>query len=277
MSNIVFRAPYTIEEALKYLSEPNTKPLAGGTDLLVKLKNNMLQDLKSIVDLSNLGLNKIYQDNNNIVIESGCTMTQIASDSLINTYYPALVSAVSSIGAVQIRNMATIGGNVANASPAGDSIPALYSLNAIVNIVGVNKARSVKIEHFFTGPGKTVLDKSEFITSFTIPMLKTKGVFKKLGERKAQAISKINLAFSTWKEDDKTSFAIAFGSVGPTVIRCRRIESLLEKHDLTEENINTASKIASELITPITDLRSTQSYRSKMAEVLLRRALLTLL
>lgn len=274
MSNISFYKPESLNKASELLSQPDFMAINGGTDLIVKIRNGLYPALKGLVDISALPLNKIIKSADHITIGSGCTMSQVINDPAVKEHFPVLVSSASTVGALQIRNAATIGGNTANASPAGDTIPALLTLEAEVIISSAAGSRTVSMNQFFTGPGKTVMQPGELIEAFKIPLRKTKGTFLKLGERRAHAISKINMAVSTWN-DGSQHYRIAMGSVAPTVLRCHEAETLLEKsvHPLTHEVIIQAAKLAEETAKPISDVRSTQSYRKKMAGVLLKRSL----
>ncbi|MDD2999458.1 MAG: xanthine dehydrogenase family protein subunit M [Candidatus Riflebacteria bacterium] len=274
MSDINFYKPTTIKEAVDLLQNQNYLAIAGGTDLVVKIRNGLFPGIRALVDLGALPLKTIKQENGKLIIGSGCTMSQIISDPLVKEYFPVLTKAASTVGAVQIRNAATIGGNIANASPAGDTIPALYSLEAVVIITGGQGQRQVPIDKFFTGPGKSVLRTGEIIEAFSLPLRKTSGSFLKLGERRAHAISKINMAVSTWN-DGKNHFRVAMGSVAPTVLRCEKAEAVLEGAGLplTEEILEQAAEIAMSTASPISDIRSTGSYRKRMAGVLAKRAL----
>ncbi|MDD3147997.1 MAG: xanthine dehydrogenase family protein subunit M [Candidatus Riflebacteria bacterium] len=274
MSNISYFKPLKIEEACQLLANPDHLAIAGGTDLIVKLRNGMFPKATALVDISQLPLKKIIREKDRVFIGSGCTMSQIISDPTVKEFFPALVKAASTVGAHQIRNAATIGGNVANASPAGDTIPALYSLETEVLITGIEGKRSVAIDQFFTGPGRSVLKAGELIEGFAIPLRTTRGAFCKLGERRAHAISKINLALSVFN-NGKTRYRIAIGSAAPTVIRCKPAEDLLESagDQLSDDLIARAATLACETACPISDIRSSKSYRKQMAGVLLKRAL----
>lgn len=278
MSNVEFIKATDIQSACTALKTPGYMAVSGGSDLVVKIRNGMYPNLKGLVDISGLNqLNHIRTDENKVIIGSGCTMNQIANDRLLNDYFPVLVKAASTVGALQIRNSATIGGNVANASPAGDTIPALYVLEANVLVVGCNGNRKIPIAEFFISPGKTKLETGEIIEGFSLLFRKSRGEFLKLGERRAHAISKINLAVSTWN-DGRDHFRIAMGSVAPTVLRCKKAEEYLESCEkLDEATIARAAEIVSNTAKPISDLRSTKAYRKQMAGVLLKRALTRLI
>lgn len=274
MSNISFFKPESLSKASELLSKPDYMAVNGGTDLIVKIRNGLYPNLKGIVDISSLPLNSITKSEKHIIVGSGCTMSQVISNPLIKEHFPVLVNAASTVGALQIRNSATIGGNVANASPAGDTIPALFSLEAEVVISSSKGSRTVAVNDFFTGPGRTVMQPGELIEAFKIPLRQTKGIFLKLGERRAHAISKINMAICTWN-DGQQHYRIAMGSVAPTVLRCPSAEAFLEKstQPLNAEAILRAAELAEETARPISDVRSTQTYRKKMAGVLLKRGL----
>lgn len=274
MNNLEFIKPANLQDACEALKNPAFMAISGGSDLIVKIRNGLYPNLEGLVDISGLSpLNLIRTDENRVIIGSGCTMSQIIGDRLMQDYFPALVKAASTVGALQIRNSATIGGNVANASPAGDTIPALYSLEARVIITGSNGNRKIPIEEFFISPGKTKLETGEIIQGFSLLLRKTRGEFLKLGERRAHAISKINLAVSVYN-DGRDHYRIAMGSVAPTVLRCQKAEEFLENcQKIDEAAINQAAELASETAKPISDLRSTSAYRKKMAGVLLKRSL----
>lgn len=272
-----FARPLSVSEATTLLANhPTARIIAGGTDLLVKWKNGILPDLTHLVDLGNLKLTSIAQEGDHIAIGSGCTMSQIAEHPLVKKKFPALVTAALQVGALQIRNLATLGGNVANASPAGDTIPALLTLEAQVRLAGIKGVRLVPLAKFFTGPGKTEMEAGDLIEAFLIPDRETKGTFFKLGERRAHAISKVSLALSSWAmPGSRIAWRIALGAVAPTVIRARRAETLLEgaSESLTEKIIEQACQLVCEEATPISDIRSEKEYRKKMVGVLLKRAL----
>ncbi len=269
-----FYKPSNIKEASELLKNPGYVAVVGGTDTVVKVKGGFYKALKALVDLNGLFSNEIKVEKDKCIIGSACVMNYIAHHQVIIDNFPVLAQATLSVAAEQIRNIATIGGNVGNSSPVGDTIPALYSLEAEVNIVSAEGKRTVPINEFITGVGRNVLQPGEMIESFAIPMRKTKGAFEKLGERKALSISKINLGLSYWN-DGKPHYRIGMGAVAITVLRVTKAEEFLEAapHPLTDETIQEAAKYAIETAKPITDIRSTKEYRKQMAGVLLKRAL----
>lgn len=269
-----FIKPSSLKEACDLLKVDGYRALAGGTDLVVKIRSDFFKALKGVVYIGEFLPKTISKENGKIIIGSGCVMDDIAKNEIIVKHCPALAQAAASVGATQIRQMATIGGNVGNASPAGDTIPALFSLEADVVITNGAEKRRLPISQFFTGPGRCKLEPGELIDSFEIPERITKGKFMKLGERLALAISKINLSLTTWKDGNKDCYRIAIGSVAPTVIRCEAAEQILEsaKAPLSDEVIAKAAEAAKEAAKPISDIRSTSAYRKQMAGVLLRKA-----
>ena len=273
---MTFFRPETWDQAWNFWdANPDARIVAGGTDLVVKWKNGGMKELKGLLDLGLLGLDRIEVSGEKLRIGSGCTMSRIAENPDVKKFCPVLADAVKQVGALQIRNLATLGGNVANASQAGDSIPALFALEAVVLLRNRGGERRVPIAEFFTGPGKSVLAKGECIIAFELPLRLTRGVFFKLGERRAHAISKISLAVACWKDKDHQVWRIACGAVAPTVIHCRQAEHELEKMPgiPSEALIQSVSDIASRETRPIDDLRSTRAYRQNMVGVLVQRAL----
>ncbi|MBF0544884.1 MAG: xanthine dehydrogenase family protein subunit M [Candidatus Riflebacteria bacterium] len=274
---ISYVKPKTVIEVGKILfANSNARIIAGGTDLIVKWKNGLFPELSHFVDLSTLGYNKIELGAGKIRIGSMCTMRQISENRCLQEWFPTLCSAASQVGAPQIRETATLGGNSANASPAGDTIPALMSLEARVIISGINGYKSVEIDRFFKGPGKTTLEEGDFIEAFELSERKTMGRFMKLGERRAHAISKVSAAVSTWDDESESKkFGIALGAVAPTVIRAREAEDFLvgKPLPLAPDCVDKAATMAAECVSPIDDIRSTATYRKKMVKVLVSRIL----
>ena len=193
------------------------------------------------------------------------------NSEIIKTNIAGLQYAVSTIGSVQMRNMATIGGNIANASPAGDSIPMLMVLDTKITTLFEGKIYNYDIINFFTGPGKSQLKSKEFILKISIPI--TQGYtqkFYKLGQREGIAISKINLAVNYKIEDSIISdIKISLGAVAPTVVRARKTEEFLINKKISDEIITLASNIIKTECSPITDIRSTSEYRKLVAGNLL--------
>lgn len=272
MKKFKYVKPKTIEEALGYLDDNvnEKKVIAGGTDLMVKLKNNKIApDL--IIDISEIEtLKGIYRKDGFIVIGAATTLTEIAESALLKKYCPILPQAAASIGAAQIRNRGTIGGNVSNASPSADTVPALVALGAEATLMSRGQERKIPLEEIYVGPGKTLIKPNELLISLSFPEPKESmgGVFFKLGKRKAQAISIVNGAVQITVDDSRSRFKdvhIALGAVAPTVLRIREAEESLRDREISCENIKKVAEIVKSKISPITDVRATAEYRREVS------------
>ncbi len=269
--------PKYLEEALELLAQKNPpQPLAGGTDLLV-LRKDEPERFSSLMVLENLQeLSGVHKENGRIRIGSFATHTDIEQSPVLNEYASVLSSAASEIGSVQIRSRGTIGGNIINASPAGDLIPPLIALDAVFELQSAKAKREIPARDFFLGPGKSVREPQELLVAihFVVPDARERGVFLKLGPRKAQAISKVMLAVQSLVHHGAVEWIrIAIGAVAPTVIRAPQTEELLQGKELTSELIEEAKETVRREVSPITDIRSTADYRQHVTGVLLERAL----
>jgi CO/xanthine dehydrogenase FAD-binding subunit len=246
--------------------------VAGGTDVLVKVKDGkhdaaLLFDVTAVPELQG-----IEDRGDHLWIGSGATHTEMMRSPLVRRAAPALPSACAVVGGPQIRNRGTLGGNLANASPAADTVPALFVADAVVEVVSVSARRNVAITKFFTGPRESVLEPDELILGVRVP--KREGVratFLRLGQRQAQAISKVSVAVAlTFKDGRPDWVRVALGSVAPTVIRALRAEKALLGGGY--DALVAAKAAVREEVSPIDDLRSTREYRREMTAVLLDRA-----
>ncbi len=288
MKTIDYYKVASIDEALEIAGrllsqkpESVIRYLAGGTDLVPLLKDRGIEAdaLIEITDVEELKGIEIKESR--VHIHAGTTHAAICASRLIREKVPVLYHACRQIGSVQIRNRGTIGGNLANASPAGDSIPSLLVLDAKLHIAspskGNRKERIVDAGDFASGAGVTVLHPGEILTSisFDIPENNSRGVFLKLGQRQAMTISKVSLAVQGNTNDGKIEWIkIAFGAVACKVMRARRTESLLTGKRIDDASAwDAAIKTAKEEVSPIDDIRSTSHYRREMCGVLLRRAI----
>lgn len=264
ISSLDYRCPRSLDEALELQAHDPRTPLAGATDLYVALNFGTLES-RRFLDLGRLDtLRTIEHRGDNLVIGALASYTQIIRSPLVNDRVPMLVSAARQIGGVQIQNRGTVGGNIANASPAGDSLPVLFAVDAIMVLRSVGGERRVPITEFYTGYRKMVLKPEELIVAIEIPPISGRQYFRKVGTRAAQAISKV--VFAGVRADRPS---IALGSVGPTVIRARATEEALRKG----ANAEAAAAILQRDITPIDDLRSSADYRRVVAGNLLRQFL----
>ena len=256
------RRERTLAGALRVLSEePGTVPLAGCTDAYVALQFGQKPGTRYL-DLTPLAaLKKITTSGDRLVIGALATYTDLQRSRLVRTRLPMLVEAAHTVGGAQIQNRGTVGGNIANASPAGDTLPVFAVCGAEVVLQGVEGERRVPFTSFYTGYRQSVRRPDELITAVEVPAVEGRQWFRKVGTRAAQAISKVVLAGVR-----AGSPALALGSVGPTVVRLPRTEALLASGTPIEAALDA---LRAE-ISPIDDVRSTADYRRDVAANLVR-------
>jgi len=258
---------------------PKVKILAGGTDLLADLKFAAASHHPQVVvDISRADdLRGIQMTDQGLRIGSLVTHTEIMNSPIIREQLPALVDAAHTIGAVQTRNLGTLGGNLVTAVPSMDSGPTLVALDAIVTVAGTDGKRQMPIADFWVGPRKTVLQPHEILVDIIIPKenVGKPTHFLKFGLRKGQALALVNVAASFWVGDGNTFKAprIGLGAVAPKVIHAPAAESFLEGKPITPENMTEAGKLAVNDAKPINDFRASAAYRRDLIAVLTRRAL----
>lgn len=262
----IAHSPRTLAEAYAVLAGRGgaVKVIAGGTDLMVLMNAHMLE-AEEFLDIWRVDeLRGITDEGCAIRIGSLTTYTQLIGSPLARGHVPALVAASRTIGAIQIQNRGTIGGNVVNASPAGDSLPVLAAYDAEVEVGSERGVRHIDYNEFYTGYRRTALASDELVLAVRIPKLKAdeRDFFWKVGTRRAQAISKtVMAARAKMTGGIVESIAIGVGSVAPTVIRARRTEEFLAGATLTTEIIEQAGRTIAREVSPITDLRSNEHYR----------------
>jgi len=275
-------SPRSLAEALEILSQKKEqiKPVAGGTDVMVMLKDGVLKE-KELLNLSYIPeLSYIKEKENHILIGATTKYREIRRSPIINAYAPILIEAVRQIGSPQIQNLGTIGGNLGTASPAGDSIPPLYVLNAKVKLQKVGSAMEVHIDKFFLGPRKTVREADELITEISVEKMEPGSYyfFEKLGLRSANAISIVNATGILSLENKTIKYLrLSLGAVAPTVIRATEAEEEAKGKELTEDLIERIAKLASEATRPISDIRGTAEYRKKATYGIVYEALYKIL
>lgn len=250
--------------------------IAGGTDLIPRMRAHQVEPI-SLIDLKNLSLDRISSDASSIHIGACVTLTQIIESEMINDYLPALVSACKTMAGPPVRNRATIGGNLATASPAADTAPPLLIYDAVVVVRGMEGQRLIPVNDFFVGPGKTGLSTGEIITEIVIPKPPTISgcSFIKFGKREAMAIAVVSVAvrLSLDSEGRIDQSRIALGSVAPTPIRAINAENLLNGQMINDDLMQDAGLEAGQATLPITDIRASAEYRRSITEVLVRRAI----
>ena len=258
---------------------PRVKVLAGGTDLLADLKFAAASHApQAVVDISRADdLRGIQMTDQGLRIGSLVTHAEIMRSPIIREQLPALVDAAHTIGAIQTRNLGTLGGNLVTAVPSMDSGPTLVALDAIVTVAGPEGRRQMPLADFFVGPRKTVLKTDELLVEIIIPKenVGKPAHFLKFGLRKGQALALVNVAAAFWVGEGNTFKAprVALGAVAPKVIHAPAAEQFLEGKPITLDNMAEAGKLAVGDAKPINDFRASAGYRRDLIAVLTRRAL----
>ena len=264
--------------------DPEAMLYAGGTDLLVRqralkpLEPLTPRPLDPLLCLANIHeLKEIYQQGNFVFIGSCVSHTKLMESLLIRKHFPLLIQAVKVLGSPPIRNMGTIGGNICTASPAGDTLPPLYTLGAIVEVRSIDSSRLVPLKGFIKGPGKTALQKSEIVYGVWINTGQDYNVchYEKVGQRKALAIAIASftalLKLSGSGIIEKALFA--WGSVAPVIVTSQEVEGALIGRPLTAESLKSVVPLVEKAVSPIDDVRASAEYRRMVAGNLLFRLL----
>ena len=276
-----FYQPTTLAEASRLLREngPGGRFLAGGTDLVIAMKEKGLLP-KYIVDLKRVpGLAGIRENGDgSLSIGALTTMYAIETSPVIKKKYPFLAQSAAEVGSIQIRNRATVGGNMANATPSADVAPSLIALNATANIAGAAGERTLPMEDFFRGPGQNAMSADEILTEIRIPKTSPQlvGEYIKFSPRDMMDLAYVGVAVAYNLGDDKkcSGVRIVLGAVAPTPIRAKNSEALLEGQVLTEEIAAKVGDEAARESKPISDVRSSADYRRAMVGVMTKRAIL---
>jgi len=266
--------PGNMEDAIAAL-QANEVPylLAGGTDLLIGMKTNAVKP-KCLIDLKGIpGIDSI-EYNNGFKLGTLTTVQDVEVSPLIRQKIPALSAAAGTLGSIQIRNRATIGGNLCHGSPAADMAAILLAMNCEVKIATGNGAKTIGLDQFFTGPNTTVLNRNEVLSQIIIPkeIEQFKGIYLKHGPRKAMDIGIVNIAILLDADVGGgicNQIMIALGAVAPRPIRAKKAEALLNANRLTPELIQQAAAAASDEATPITDFRASAAYRKELVKNLI--------
>lgn len=270
--------PASLDEAVALLAgDPRARPLAGGTDLVVQLRDGR-KSAEALVDLSHLGLSGIHERDGGLEIGACTPMAEIAGHPVVRGRFPALAEAAGLVGAWLIQNRATLGGNLANASPAADTVPPLMVAEALVSLAGPGGRRTLAVDELFLGPGRTVLSGGELIVSVLLPSPPAGRVverFAKVGPRREQIIAMVSLAGRAVVAADGTLGAVrlALGAVAPTPVRARRAEAYLAGRRPDPAMVREAVRMLELDVVPIDDVRAPASYRRIAAAVLLDRFL----
>lgn len=271
--------PACLDELFALLEQyPDAMPLAGGTDLLVRLRRQTPTDERPLLSLADVkDLQRICAVGTNLAIGAAATFSSIIADPLIQEHAPLLATAVKTIGGPAVRNMATIGGNICTASPAGDSLTPLYLLEAEIEIASQRGRRLLPIAEFITGPGQTSLAHGEIVTRILLPIASPFPFqqFEKVGRRRSMAIAVTSFAGVARLSGDGIieEARFAWGSVAPTVFRLRSLEAEFVGTRPDADMIAHASDVVRQSVSPISDIRATADYRRMVADNLLTRFL----
>jgi len=274
MINVII--PRTLNDLWQILrDEPRSTLYAGGTDLLVKMRSGLIQPLH-LVCLERIDELKAVEDREEEIFIGSCTtFTKLLQSPLIRKHFPVLINGLKILGSPPLRNMATIGGNIVTASPAGDTLPPLHVLRAELELKRRDSSRRVPIRDFFKGPGKTILTPGEVLTAIWLKKCSDFDLhhYEKVGQRKALAIAVVSLAALLRVSDGGIvkEARLAWGSVAPTVVTSAEVEGILIGNRLSRQVLEKAAQLARTIVKPIDDLRASADYRRQVAGNLLLR------
>ncbi len=269
-------SPGTLAEAYAVLAEGPIRPIAGGTDLMVALTGELGEPPDRILDLWRLDeLRGVAVDGDSVSLGALTTYTEIRRSAVCREHLPVLVEAAATIGAAQIQNRGTLGGNVVNASPAGDTLPVLLAADATFVLGSVRGQRVVRASEFWPAYRTTALAADELLLRIRIPLLAGRELrFRKVGTRRAQSISKVVVALG-WRDTGPagpwTDVRLALGSVAATPIRATLTEAAIEGRPPTPETADRAAETLAGELHPIDDVRSTAEYRRLVAARVVHR------
>ena len=268
-------APDSIEELLELLkTKPNAKLIAGGTDLLLQMKEGTAQpetviSLKNVEELGGFSVSK-----NGYRLGACLTLRWITRSNELTQNFPGLIYAAGVVASEQIRSLATLGGNICNASPSADMVPPLIALDAVVQLVSSQSQRELPLSEFFKGPGESVLKGGEILHSIFLPQPSGSMIYSKHAPRKYMDLAVVGVAVRLAKKNGKINEArVALGAVGPVPFRAEKTEALLAGQTLTTELMREAGEMAAGECVPIDDIRGSAWYRKRMVKVHVRRNL----
>jgi len=279
MYSLGYFAPKTTKELYRLVSKQkeNAKIIAGGTDLLVKMKHRevlpmCLIDIRGVSALDYI----IHDENKGLEIGALTTIDSIATSPVIKEKFTLLAEAASQLGTQQVRNRATIGGNLCNAAPSAETAPPLMALGARVKTTDGRSERIIDLDHFFMGPGQTILKPGEILSEIQVKNLppRSSGVYLKHTLRGSLDLAIVGVAVAvTMDEEVISNIKIALGAVAPTPIRAKKAEEFIKGKMAEDDILEKTGQIASDESSPIDDVRGSARYRRKMVNVLVRRAI----
>lgn len=268
--------PKSLEELLPCIDNEEKRIAAGCTDIIVALDAGKLKE-KPLIDINRIEeIKTIYEKSGKVYIGANVPLSDIIKNDIIKMNFPLLVKAIKTIGSPQIRNRATLGGNIANASPSGDSIAVLTLLDASVLLKGSYGEREVPLKYFIKGVGKTELRREEFIEYVTLEkkFADYECYFEKVGLRNAMTISVCSMALLFKREQGILSdIKIAFGAAAPKVIEITGAEEFLKGKRIEKDVLTKAGDIIEKTVSPIDDIRASAAYRRKVCKNLIMRLL----
>lgn len=278
MSSLSYAAPTSVDDAVKLLAGSSglAKVLSGGTDLLVQLRSGRVRP-ELIVDTKKIpGIIGIREENGGFVIGAATPGAQVEAHAGLRAKWPGLVEALDLIGSTQVQGRCSLAGNLCNASPAADSVPALFAAAAVAVIVGSNGRREAPVERIPTGPGRNSLAKDEFILEFRLPPrpARSSDAYLRFIPRTEMDIAVVGCGVSVTLDEQGvcTAARVALGAVAPTVLLVQSAADMLVGHALDDDTLARLDAAAQAAAKPISDKRGTVEYRTKIAGVLARRA-----
>ena len=266
--------PKSIEEAVKLLGEnpENTKIIAGGTDITVHIKEDIIAP-DVLIDIKGIpNFNDISFKDNELTMAGNVTFSEIEENKDIKKNFRVLWEAAGTVASVGVRNRATLAGNICSAVPSLDSAPALFLYDAKITVKSADNERVISIEDWFTGPKRTSLKKDEILTkiSLKLPKEKNASCYKKLGRYKGEDLAQVGMGVLV---SENKQYKIAVCAVGPVPKRAIKTEEFLKGKEINDANIKEAQKILVTEISPITDIRASKEYRTHIAKVMLEKGL----
>lgn len=274
--------PSSLAEASQFLaSHPGeSRPFLGGTDIFVRLRDGLWKENKYLVDIKGLdGTDQITFDPSvGLTIGAAVNMNQVSSHADVRKHYPLLVESCNTVAAYQLRNRATVVGNICNASPAGDTIGACLLYDGILNVYGIDGLRKEPLSGFFKGPGKTTLKTGDVATSLFLPVPPEEfiGKYAKLNRNKRGDLAIVGVTAASWPNSETSSghtIRLALASVAPIPLIVTKVEEFFDANKLNPETITQAAQIAMDGCTPIDDVRGSARYRKQMVRNLTKNTL----
>jgi CO/xanthine dehydrogenase FAD-binding subunit len=277
--------PASLVEACQFMVQhaDEARPFLGGTDVFVRMRDGFLKP-KYLVDVKGLeGMRDLYFDpGKGLTIGAAVTMNRLIASPEVQAHYPLLVEACRSVASYQLRNRATVAGNICNASPAGDTIGACLVYGAEIHIFGIDGPRQEALHTFFLGPGKTSLKPGDLVTAIRLPhpIPEAEGIYLKLGRNKLSDLAIVGVTILGWPEAGlpaRFRLRVALSSVAPTPLLLKEVEDFLAGQAVNREIVENAASLAADCCSPIDDVRSSARYRKLMVKKLTEKALIMVL